>query len=174
MHVLKQTSIEEGADIDGASVIMEEDNKGRMEMSADSPTYDGDDHKAGVDMTGERKHSVVVQEGAELYGDIQTVESKNSQQKTRDSPADFDSRVRLRLARLEITTHPIHCLGRHDWNWIVLRYWERLRYLGPSLCAAGLYLHWCCHLWDDELSWRDGNMAAPTRCRSAILCSLRR
>ncbi len=42
---------------------------------AHDSTVPGYDH-GQLDMTGDRKHSIVVEEGAELYGDIHTVESE--------------------------------------------------------------------------------------------------
>lgn len=42
---------------------------------AHDSTVPGYDH-GRLDMTGDRKYSIVVEEGAELYGDIHTVESE--------------------------------------------------------------------------------------------------
>ena len=52
---------------------MADNEKGAWDGSQDSPRYEG--QRKSVDMT-DRKDSIVINEAADLYGDIQTAESE--------------------------------------------------------------------------------------------------
>ena len=104
---------------------MAETEKGQFEVGT-VPQYE---QREAVDMTHlhekghDRKESIVLNEAADLYGDIQTAESEyllNAVYLRMNT--DRSCRIRLCGSWSQISSHPVHCSWWNNRHWSLLGY----------------------------------------------------